>query len=99
MTSLLKRAGIVLGAFAIVAAGLVAAAPASADDKPAGTPHLILVRSARLELRTTMPQMRGQIDTRRGSLQAKVWRVKVGRCDLLLLFRGFVLGLDLGQLP
>ena len=26
-----------------------------------------------------------QIDTRRGSIHAKVWRVKVGRCDLLLL--------------
>ena len=26
-----------------------------------------------------------QIETRRGSIHAKVWRVKVGRCDLLLL--------------
>jgi glycogen phosphorylase len=26
-----------------------------------------------------------QIDTRHGSIRAKVWRVKVGRCDLLLL--------------
>src|SRR5437868_5098470 len=26
-----------------------------------------------------------RIDTRRGSICAKVWRVKVGRCDLLLL--------------
>jgi starch phosphorylase len=26
-----------------------------------------------------------QIDTRTGSIRAKVWRVKVGRCDLLLL--------------
>ena len=26
-----------------------------------------------------------QIDTRSGSLRAKVWRIKVGRCDLLLL--------------
>ncbi|MDE3199034.1 MAG: alpha-glucan family phosphorylase, partial [Acidobacteriota bacterium] len=26
-----------------------------------------------------------QIDTRRGSIRAKVWRVQVGRCDLLLL--------------
>ena len=26
-----------------------------------------------------------QIDTRRGAIRAKVWRVKVGRCDLLLL--------------
>ncbi len=26
-----------------------------------------------------------QIDTRSGSIRAKVWRVKVGRCDLLLL--------------
>src|SRR5947209_13934411 len=26
-----------------------------------------------------------QIDTRAGSIRAKVWRVKVGRCDLLLL--------------
>jgi starch phosphorylase len=26
-----------------------------------------------------------QIDTRQGSIRAKVWRVKVGRCDLLLL--------------
>ncbi len=26
-----------------------------------------------------------QIDTRRGSIRAKVWRLKVGRCDLLLL--------------
>jgi starch phosphorylase len=26
-----------------------------------------------------------EIDTRSGSLQAKVWRIKVGRCDLLLL--------------
>jgi glycogen phosphorylase len=26
-----------------------------------------------------------QVDTRHGSIRAKVWRVKVGRCDLLLL--------------
>ncbi len=26
-----------------------------------------------------------QIDTRSGSIRAKVWRMKVGRCDLLLL--------------
>ena len=26
-----------------------------------------------------------QIETRSGSIRAKVWRVKVGRCDLLLL--------------
>jgi len=43
MTSLLKRAGIVLGAFSILAAALVVAAPATAEDaKPTGTPHLIL---------------------------------------------------------
>ena len=26
-----------------------------------------------------------QIETRSGSIRAKVWRIKVGRCDLLLL--------------
>ena len=37
-------------------------------------------RSARTASRSTV-----QIETRSGSIRAKVWRVKVGRCDLLLL--------------
>ncbi len=34
---------------------------------------------------TSGAPVRVQIETRSGSLQAKVWRMKVGRCDLLLL--------------
>jgi starch phosphorylase len=34
---------------------------------------------------TSGEPVRVQIETRSGSLQAKVWRMKVGRCDLLLL--------------
>src|SRR5260370_23557723 len=36
-------------------------------------------------IRTSREPVEVQIDTRGGSIRAKVWRVKVGRCDLLLL--------------